>query len=146
MDYFDHIRAPVESWEPYKYVKNRRSQGAAHLYSRQQHHHSRSNYGSAHKKEVSRVKESKPIEKCSRYITISKPKRNKVVVRWYHRHHHEIAAFVLILHPQNIDRIKTLSEKGLTPFQICTDLNSEGREVLSNKLCYRLNLLQQKST
>ena len=54
-----------------------------------------------------------------------------------------MAALVPVLQPQYFNRIKTISEKGLAPFRICTVLNSEGRDVLWNQVYYRRGLLQQ---
>lgn len=111
------------------------------MYCSQHHHHSRRNNFSY--KTTSRHYQSKRIEQCSGYISIGKSKPNNVLLRCYHRVHHESGINFLSLSTDDLDRIQVLSNQDLKPFQICSVLNSEGRSIMWNQVYYRWSLIQR---
>ena len=135
-DVLSAARAYMEPLDGYKYVLNRTSNGAAYFYCSQYRHHkpsSRVNNANNFKLKC-RHSETKRIEKCEGFMSISKPKRDIVVIRCSHKSNHESCRIGLETTQDDVNRIQFLSEQGLAPFQICSVMQSEGRKILWNQV------------
>ena len=83
------------------------------------------------------------VHQCGGFLSIGVKKNESVTVRIGHKVNHESASDSYELSPQTIDRIEELSNHGMSPFQICTVLQSEGQDVLWNRVYYRWTVIQQ---